>query len=56
MEETRGPGENHWPVASHWQTWSNNVVNERLPDLTPHSTLLDVGVSYKNIQQTSNFD
>jgi len=18
VEETRGPGENHWPVASHW--------------------------------------
>ena len=21
------PGENHWPVASHWQTLSNNVVS-----------------------------
>ena len=21
------PWENHWPVASHWQTWSNNVVS-----------------------------
>jgi hypothetical protein len=20
-------GENHQPVASHWQTWSNNVVS-----------------------------
>jgi len=20
MEETGLPGENHWPVASHWQT------------------------------------
>ena len=27
VEETGGPGENHWPVASHWQTWSHNVVH-----------------------------
>jgi len=20
VEETTGPGENHWPVTSHWQT------------------------------------
>jgi hypothetical protein len=20
VEETEVPGENHWPVASHWQT------------------------------------
>ena len=25
-EETRGPGENHRPVASHWQNWLQNVV------------------------------
>ena len=24
MEETGGPGENHRPVASHWQTLSHN--------------------------------
>ena len=24
--ETRVPGENHQPVASHWQTLSHNVV------------------------------
>jgi hypothetical protein len=28
VEETGGPGENHWPVASHWQTWSHNVVQQ----------------------------
>jgi hypothetical protein len=22
VEETRIPGENHRPVASHWQTWN----------------------------------
>ena len=27
VEETRGPGENHRPVASHWQTLSHNVVH-----------------------------
>ena len=25
VEETGGPGEKHWPVASHWQTLSHNV-------------------------------
>ena len=27
VEETGVPGENHWPVASHWQTLSLNVVS-----------------------------
>ena len=27
MEETRGPGENHRPATSHWQTVSHNVVS-----------------------------
>jgi hypothetical protein len=27
VEETRTPGENHQPVASHWQTLSYNVVS-----------------------------
>ena len=27
MDETWIPGENHWPVASHWQTLSHNVVS-----------------------------
>jgi hypothetical protein len=26
-EETGVPGENHWPVTSHWQTLSHNVVS-----------------------------
>ena len=27
VEETGGPRENHWPVTSHWQTLSHNVVH-----------------------------
>jgi hypothetical protein len=27
VEETRVPGENHRPAASHWQTLSHNVVS-----------------------------
>jgi hypothetical protein len=33
VEETGGPGENHRPVASHWQTLSHNVV---------HLTLIEI--------------
>jgi hypothetical protein len=28
VEETGGHGENHRPVASHWQTWSHNTVHD----------------------------
>jgi hypothetical protein len=34
VEETGGPGENHRPVASHWQTLSHNVV---------HLALIEIG-------------
>ena len=27
VEETEVLGENHWPVASHWQTLSHNVIS-----------------------------
>jgi hypothetical protein len=27
VEETTVPGEKHRPAASHWQTWSHNVVS-----------------------------
>ena len=26
VEETRVPGENHWPVVCYWQTLSHSVV------------------------------
>ena len=27
VDKIGGPGENHRPVASYWQTWSHNVVH-----------------------------
>jgi hypothetical protein len=33
VEETGGPKENHWPVASHWQTLSHNVVHLALIEI-----------------------
>ena len=27
VKETRVPRENHWPIASHWQTISDNVAS-----------------------------
>jgi hypothetical protein len=32
-----GPGENHWPVSSHWQTWSHNVEHLALIEIRPHN-------------------
>jgi hypothetical protein len=29
MDETGVPGENHWPVESHWHTLSHNVVSNK---------------------------
>jgi hypothetical protein len=36
MEETGGLGENHRSVASHWQTWSHNVVHLALIEIRTH--------------------
>jgi hypothetical protein len=37
VEETGRPGENHRHVASHWQTWSHNVVRLALIEIrTPN--------------------
>ena len=30
VEKTKVPGENHRPVASHWQTFSHNVISSTL--------------------------
>jgi hypothetical protein len=37
VEETGGPGENHKPVASHWQTLSHNVVHLILIKIRTHN-------------------
>jgi len=39
VEESGVPGENHWPAASHWQTWSHNVVSStpRLGGIWTHN-------------------
>jgi hypothetical protein len=37
MEETGEPGENHWPVASHWQTLLHNVVLLALIEIRTHN-------------------
>ena len=39
VEETRVPGENHQPAASHWQTLSHNVVSStpRLSEVRTHN-------------------
>ena len=38
VEETRGSGENHRPVASHWQTLSCNIVHLVLIEIRTHNS------------------
>ena len=37
VEETGGPGENHRPVASHWQPLSHNVIHLSLIEIRTHN-------------------
>ena len=37
VKETGGSGENHWPVTSHWQTLSHNVVHLALIEIRTHN-------------------
>ena len=37
VEETGGPGENHHPVTSHWQTWSHDVAHLALIRIRTHN-------------------
>ena len=37
VEETGGSGENHRPVASHWQTLSHTVVHLALIEIRTHN-------------------
>ena len=36
-KETGIPGENHWPVATHWQTLSHHVVHHALIEIQTHN-------------------
>jgi hypothetical protein len=40
VEETRGPRENHRPIASHRQTLSHNVVHLTLIEIRTHITVI----------------
>ena len=37
VEETGVPGENHWPVESHRQSWSHNDVHLALIEIRTHN-------------------
>ena len=37
VEETGGPGDNHRPVAGHWQNLSHNVVHLALIKIQTHN-------------------
>jgi hypothetical protein len=37
VEETGVPGENQWPVASHWQTCSHNVAHLALIEIRTYN-------------------
>ena len=39
VEETGGPGENHRPVASDWQTLSHNVLHLALIEIWTHNNI-----------------
>jgi hypothetical protein len=39
----QGPGENYRPVASHWQTFSNNVVHLALIEIREITTSVMIG-------------
>jgi len=42
VEKTGGSRENHWTVASHWQTWSHNVVHLTLIEIRTHNISGDI--------------
>ena len=41
VKDIRGPGENHRPVTSHWQTLSHNVVHLALIEIRTHNISCD---------------
>ena len=45
MEETGGPGENHRPVAGHWQALSHNIVLLAWAGVEPTTSVV-IGTDY----------
>jgi len=43
VEETGGPGENHRPAESYWQTLSRNAVHLDLIEIRTHNFLVVIG-------------
>jgi len=53
VKETGVPWENHWPVASHWQTLSHNVVSSTpRHEWGSNSQLTDCTGNYKSNYHT----
>jgi len=46
VEETEGPGENHRPVSSHWQTLSHNIVHLALIKIRTHNITTNREISF----------
>jgi hypothetical protein len=54
VEETGAPGENHWPVTSHWKTLSYNVVHLALIKFRTHNISGDrIGSCKSNYHTTT---
>jgi hypothetical protein len=55
VEETGIPGDNHRPVASHWQTLSHNVVSStfRLSGIRTHICIGSYKSNYLTIMATA---
>ena len=49
VEKTGGPGENNWPLESHWQTLSHNVVHLPLIGIQIHNISGDMYWLHKSI-------
>ena len=54
VEETGGSGENHWPVSSHWQTLSHNVVHLAMIEIRTHNFSGDNQPAYNHDHQCYN--
>jgi hypothetical protein len=54
VEEAGGPGENHWPVASNWQTLSHIVVDPTTIPSRPRRPLPWMCIKHLNIIQVYN--